>query len=78
MDNQDQKGAIMNTRMKTDTWIYYIFVVLGLIATVSAIGTVILVLMSEPVSKLIIALGSVAFVGLVRLLIPPLNQVWLE
>ena len=78
MDNQDQKGAILNTAMKTDTWIYYIFVVLGLIATLSAIGTLILVLMSQPTSELIIALGSVAFIGWVRLLISPLNQGLLE
>ena len=68
----------MHRRMNTDSWVYYVIAVLGLIAAVSAIGTVILVLMSQPVSELIIALGLVTVAGLVRLLISPLNQGLLE
>ena len=78
MNTQDQKGARMNRRMNTDSWVYYIIAVLGLIAAVSAIGTLILVLRGQPVSELIVALGSVALVGLVRLLISPLNQGMLQ
>jgi len=64
----------MNTRMKTDRWIYYLIIVLGITGVMSAIGTIILTIMGQPLSKLLIVLGSVAIAGLVRLLISPLNQ----
>lgn len=64
----------MNTRMKTNAWISYSMVVLGVILAASAISTLVLTLMHQPVSEVIIALGLVAAVGLLRLLISPLNQ----
>jgi hypothetical protein len=64
----------MDTRMKTDRWIYYLIIVLGITGVMSAIGTIILTIMGQPLSKLLTVLGSVAIAGLVRLLISPLNQ----
>jgi hypothetical protein len=74
MHNQNQKGAIMNTRMQTDSCIYRTLPVLGLIAVVSAIGMVILTIMVQPMSELLVALGLIATSGLMKLLISLLNR----
>lgn len=65
----------MNTHIQTDIWKHRIVVVLGLTVIMSVFGTVVMVLMRQPVPELIIALGSVAASGLSRLLIPtPLDR----
>ena len=63
----------MNSNMNTDIWIYYLAVVLGFITSVSALGTLILTIMGQPVSELLLVLGLLAVAGLVRLLISPLK-----
>lgn len=60
--------------MKTNNWISYSVAVLGVIVAASAIGTLVLTLMSQPIPKAIMTIGLVALAGLVRLLISPLNQ----
>jgi len=65
----------MNTRMKTDIWISYLVIVLGLAAVTSTISAIILMMMDQPIPELLIALGSVALAGWARLLISPLNRV---
>lgn len=65
----------MNTHIQTDIWKHRIVVVLGSTVIMSVFGTVVMVLMRQPVPELIIALGSVAASGLSRLLIPtPLDR----
>lgn len=60
--------------MKTKNWISYSVVVLGVIVAASAIGTLVLTLLNQPMPKAILAIGLVALTGFVRLLISPLNQ----
>ena len=64
----------MNTRLQTDIWIHRILFVLGIVAIVSAVVSIALTAMSQPVLEIIPALGLVAVSGLVRLLISPLNR----
>jgi hypothetical protein len=68
----------MNTRTKTDTWITYLMIVLGLTVTASAVGSLTLLLLGRTLPDLLLALGIVAGAGLVNLLISPLNQSWFE
>jgi len=63
----------MNSHMNTDIWIYYLAIVLGLITAVSALGTLILTIMGQPVSEVLIVLGLLAVAGLIRLVISPLK-----
>jgi hypothetical protein len=63
----------MNNHLKTDIWIYYLAIVLGLITVVSALSTLILTIMGQPVSEVLIVLGLLGVAGLVRLLISPLK-----
>jgi hypothetical protein len=75
MNNQNQKGAAMNTHPHTDIWIYRTKVALGLIVLMSVVGTLTLGVMNRTVPEIISALGIVAIGGLARLLIPsPLSQ----
>ena len=55
-----QKGAAMNTQMKTDTWIYYLTIVLGLTVTAGVLGTITLLLFSQSIPEILLALGMVA------------------
>ena len=64
----------MNTRLQTDIWIHRILFVLGIVAIVSAVVSIALTIMGQPVLEIILALGLVAVGGLVRLLISPLNR----
>ena len=64
----------MNTHTKTDTWIYYLSIVLGLTVTASVLGTITLLLFGQSISEILLALGTVAGAGLVNLLISPLNR----
>ena len=70
MNNQNQKGAMM----KTNSWISYSIVVLGVITAASALSTLVLSLLNQPLPNAIITIGLVALAGLVRLLISPLNR----
>lgn len=73
MNDHNQKGAAMNTRIQPDTWMRRIMIVLGFIVTMIAIGVVTTVMvLNQPVPELLIALGIIATAGLVRLLIPSL------
>ena len=54
--------------MKTNSWIFYSGVVLGVITAASVTSTLVLTLLNQPVPKLIITIGLVALAGLVRLL----------
>lgn len=60
--------------MKTNSWISFSVVVLGVITAASAMSTLVLSLLNQPLPKAIITIGLVALAGLVRLLISPLNQ----
>lgn len=64
----------MKTRIQTDTWIYRTVIVLGSTLAATVAGSFALLLMGQPTSELLIALGSVAGAGLVKLLISPLNR----
>jgi hypothetical protein len=55
-----------------DTWIYLTMIVLSIIVMVSAVGTIILVVLHQPMSELLIMLGVITAVGLVRLVVPSL------
>jgi hypothetical protein len=69
----------MNTRTQTDVWIYSTMIVLGSIAAVSAVGSIILTIMNQPLPEILLPLGAVAASGLARLLIPsPLNRRFLD
>jgi hypothetical protein len=70
MNHQNQKGAAMKTHMQTDIWIYRTVVVLSSIVATSVAGTVILMILDQPMPELLFALGSVAVGGLARLLVP--------
>ena len=63
----------MNSHMNTDIWVYYLAIVLGFITAVSALGTLILTIMGQPVPELLLVLGLLAVAGLTRLLISPLK-----
>ena len=41
----------MNTQMKTDTWIYYLTIVLGLTVTAGVLGTITLLLFASPYQR---------------------------
>ena len=62
----------MNTRIQTNTWIYRTVIVLGSIVLTSAVGSILLTMMAQPLVEIPVALGSVAAAGLLRLLISPL------
>ena len=64
----------MNIHLQTDTWIIRAVILLGLILVASVAGVLILRLVGQPVPEFLVALGSVAAGGLIRLLISPLNQ----
>ena len=64
----------MKTRLQTDIWVHRILFVLGIVAIVSAVVSIALTIMGQPVLEIILALGLVAVGGLVRLLISPLNR----
>ena len=64
----------MNSRLRTDVWIYRISVVLGVIVIVSGIATIVLIIVGLHLPDTLIALGAVALGGLVQLLISPLNR----
>jgi hypothetical protein len=64
----------MNTQLKTDRWVNYLTIVLGLTVTASALGTITLVLLGRSIPEILLAFGMVACAGLIRLLISPLNQ----
>jgi hypothetical protein len=67
MHNQNQKGVIMNTRMQTDAWIYRTIIVLGYVVTGSVVGILIITILHQSLPEILLALGSVALGGLVRL-----------
>ena len=68
----------MNTRMQTDAWISRAVIVLSLILMASVVGILILVITGLPIPEILVALGSVAAGGLIRLWISPLNRKLLE
>lgn len=74
MDDHKQKGAAMNTQRKTDTWIYYLVLVLGFIAAASVVGSIALLLVGRTVPDILLALGTVSAAGLLKLLISPLYR----
>jgi hypothetical protein len=76
--NLHQKGATMNTGMKTDNWISRIVIVLGLTLIASLAGMLIRMITGHPMPEFLVALGAVATGGLIRLWISPLNQGLLE
>jgi hypothetical protein len=68
----------MNTRLHTDTWMYRVVIVLGLIAIVSVAGILTFRVTYQPVSELLVAVSVISAGGLSRLLISPLNSGLLE
>jgi hypothetical protein len=60
----------MKSWIKSNTWFTYSVVVLAFIGVTRVIGTVTLVLMKQPVSGIVIALGSAAIGCLAGLLVP--------
>ena len=68
----------MNTHMQTDIWISRAVIVLGLILVASGLGILILVITGQPIPEILVALGSLAAGGLIRLWISPLNRKLLE
>ncbi len=68
----------MSTRVQTDTWISRTVILLGLIFVASVTRSLILMITSQPVPEILAALAFVATGGLIRLLISPLNQGFLE
>ena len=63
----------MNSQLQTDTWIYHILVVLGVIVMASGIAAIALTFTGLRVLEIFVALGAVAVGGLVRLWISPMN-----
>jgi hypothetical protein len=74
MNDKSQKGAVMNSPMKTDFWIYHLVLVLDFTLTASVVGSIILLILGQPVPGVLLAVGTVAGAGLVKLLISPLNR----
>jgi hypothetical protein len=68
----------MNTRIQTDAWISRTVIVLAWILMASVAGFLVLLRMGQPMPEILLALGSVAAGGLIRLWISPLNQKLLE
>lgn len=64
----------MNTQMKTDRWISSLVIVLGFALSVSVAGTLTLWLLGKSLPDLLLALGTVAAAGWLKLLISPLNR----
>lgn len=64
----------MNTHTKTDAWIYYLVIVLGLTVAASVVGSIMLLLLGRSIPNLLLVFGTVAGAGLVKLLISPLNR----
>ena len=64
----------MKTCIQTDTWISRAVIVLGLILVASVAGIFILMMAGQPMPEILVALGSVATGGLIRLMISPLNR----
>jgi archaellum biogenesis protein FlaJ (TadC family) len=77
MNNQNQKGANMQNHTQTDTWIYRITIVLGLIVVISVVGAIILALMGKPIPETLIVMAVVAMGGLARILVPSLLNIGL-
>ena len=74
MNNHHQKGATMNTQMKTNPWIYHLVIVLGLTVAASVVGSIMLLLLGRPIPNLLLVFGTVAGAELIKLLISPLNR----
>jgi hypothetical protein len=64
----------MNTQLKTDRWVYYLVIVLGLTVAASVLSTITLLLLGRSIPEILLALGTVACAGLIRLFISPLNK----
>jgi hypothetical protein len=64
----------MNTCSPTDAWISYLLIVLGSTVSISVVGSVTLLLVGLPIPNLLLALGTVAGAGLVKLWISPLTR----
>jgi hypothetical protein len=64
----------MNIHMKTDTWFRDLAIVLGLTVAASVVGSIILLLLGRTIPDVLLALGTVAGAGLVKILISPLND----
>lgn len=66
----------MNTRMQTDTWMYYLSIVLFWMLVTSLVGILAMALVKRQVPELLFVAGSVAASGLARLLIPSPLDPW--
>jgi hypothetical protein len=53
--------------MQTDAWIYRTIIVLGYVVTGSVVGILIITILHQSLPEILLALGSVALGGLVRL-----------
>jgi len=64
----------MNTHIQTSTWIHRFAIVLGIFVAGSLVGTIALTIIGGHILEVVIVFGLVAMMGLVRVLISPLNQ----
>jgi hypothetical protein len=72
--NLHQKGDAINTHIQTDSWTSRTAIMLGLILMASLAGIPLQMITGHPMPEFLVALGSVAIGGLLRLWISPLNQ----